>query len=282
MGSSGNEVTYYHCGDCGQILNRCMSEAELLELNFALQNQTNSDEYFLNRTKRMKEKYPNAGWDSEEISQAERENKVATITCDDNVMENCKKFVKDKGIVSNNELIIYMQSLGYKKEIIEDVARKTTCDDKYKLKLIVEDNVLYYEYYDSSELINNRPLHLYNFRIYKNYFKDEIEKKEEDINRENKSVEQQILQIVSKYEGWFTGENLQKDNESLAIYSNQRILSILVMLTDRGCLERKKINGERYFRFIRVIPEVKAIKLEDMSNEELEEIICLMDLCRIL
>ena len=45
------------------------------------------------------------------------------------------------------------------------------------------------------------------------------------------------------------------------------------MLTDRGCLERKKINGERYFRFIRVIPEVKAIKLEDMSNEELEEII---------
>lgn len=44
------------------------------------------------------------------------------------------------------------------------------------------------------------------------------------------------------------------------------------MFTDNGCLERKN-NGEKYFRFIRAIPEVEAIKIEDMSKEELEEII---------
>lgn len=273
MGANGNEVTYYHCGDCGQTLNRCMNESELLELNFALQNQTNLEEYFLNRTKRMKEKYPNAGWNFKKIAKAERDSRTEITTCDETLMEKCKKFVKDKEKVSDNELTTYMRSLGYKKEVIKDIARTTTYDDKYKLKLVVEDNVLYYEYYDSSEFINNRPLHLYNLRIYRNYFRDEIDKEEEERKSETKAIEQQILQIISKYEGWFTDKNLQKDNETLAIYSNQKISAILEMLTYNGCLERKKINGEKHFKFIRIIPKVETIKLEYMPKEELEEII---------
>ena len=135
----------------------------------------------------MEEKYPNTGRNLEKIAKAERDSRTEINTCDETLMEKCKKFVKDKEKVSDNELTTYMRSLGYKKEVIKDIARTTTYDDKYKLRLIVEDNVLYYEYYDSSEFTNNRPFHLYNLRIYRNYFKDELDKEEEDRNRETKS-----------------------------------------------------------------------------------------------
>ena len=38
-GASGNETIYYHCGDCGHTLNKCMHQYEEMELDFALNTQ---------------------------------------------------------------------------------------------------------------------------------------------------------------------------------------------------------------------------------------------------
>lgn len=71
-GAGGNTVTYYHCGDCGAVLNHAMLSVEKASLERCLE----SPDIFESSLKSYKERYKNIEWEegqiiSEDISMSE-------------------------------------------------------------------------------------------------------------------------------------------------------------------------------------------------------------------
>lgn len=58
-GTSGKTVTYYHCGDCGQVLNRTMMSVEKDSIDRCLDNPV----IYESSLKRYKERYRNIEWE---------------------------------------------------------------------------------------------------------------------------------------------------------------------------------------------------------------------------
>lgn len=58
-GTSGNTVTYYHCGDCGQVLNRTMMSVEKDSIDRCLVNP----DVYESSLKKYKEQYRNIEWE---------------------------------------------------------------------------------------------------------------------------------------------------------------------------------------------------------------------------
>lgn len=254
-GASGNETIYYHCGDCGHTLNKCMHQYEEMELDFALNTQDSEDTYFIDRVNRMKNKYPNAGWDLEKINQAKKNNRDSKLCCDDDVMLECQNFIEANGKTSSEELTKYMQALGYTSEITEDIVRKTMLDDKYKLKLSLENNTLYYEFYDSKELIDNRTLNSYNRLIYSKFTRPEREKR---IVAENEELQTIILNIVKSNNKPMSADELQESDKRLAVLSIQKIKRLCQQLMERNLLKSEDITDDVYELFSRRKQEISA------------------------
>lgn len=63
-GTSGNTVTYYHCGDCGQVLNRTMLPVEKESLERCLA----SPDIFESSLKSYKERYKNIEWEEKPVA----------------------------------------------------------------------------------------------------------------------------------------------------------------------------------------------------------------------
>ena len=242
-GASGNETIYYHCGDCGHTLNKCMHQYEEMELDFALNTQVSEDTYFIDRVNRMKNKYPNAGWNLEKINQAKKSSRASKLYCDDDVMLECQNFIKANGKTSSEELTKYMQALGYKSEITEDIVRKTMRDDKYKLKLILENNTLYYEFYDSKELIDNRTLNSHNWLIYSKFTRPEREKRRV---AENEKLQTIILNIVKNNNKPMHIVELMEADERIAMLSPQKIQVLCIQLMDKKLLKPEDIIDNVY------------------------------------
>ena len=131
-GTSGNDVTYYHCGDCGQVLNKCMSEYESMELSFALQTQDKSS--FLDRTHKMMKKYPNAGWNNEKILKAESDQ--LSIKSDDNeiMIDSIESTNQNKTIQEDKTYYRFITKEYKEKEEKRDLQDKLSCIEKEILK----------------------------------------------------------------------------------------------------------------------------------------------------
>ena len=91
-GVNGNEVTYYHCADCGQTLNYVMSEYEQQSILFALENK---DKYFyMDRLNNFKKKYKNIEWeevDVETLQKQELKKSVEQLVEDEKINVSIEK-----------------------------------------------------------------------------------------------------------------------------------------------------------------------------------------------
>lgn len=58
-GSDGNTVTYYHCGDCGQVLNHTMMDVEKNAIDRCISNP----DTFISSLKKYKKQYVNIEWE---------------------------------------------------------------------------------------------------------------------------------------------------------------------------------------------------------------------------
>lgn len=90
-GTSGNTVTYYHCGDCGAVLNRTMIPAEKESIERCLA----SPDTFESSLKSYKEQYKNIEWE-------EKKEVIKSNEGDSNLIEQDEdciiQYMKKKGI----------------------------------------------------------------------------------------------------------------------------------------------------------------------------------------
>lgn len=90
-GTSGNTVTYYHCGDCGAVLNRTMLPAEKESIERCLA----SPDTFESSLKSYKERYKNIEWEEKKAVIQKAESNYGLIEQD----EDCIiQYMKKKGI----------------------------------------------------------------------------------------------------------------------------------------------------------------------------------------
>lgn len=106
-GTSGNTVTYYHCGDCGAVLNRTMLPFEKESIERCLA----SPDTFESSLKSYKEQYKNIEWEEKKEVIKSNEGDSSLIEQD----EDCIiQYMKKKGIpVRHDELAKQVQGTPY-------------------------------------------------------------------------------------------------------------------------------------------------------------------------
>lgn len=243
-GTSGNEVIYYHCGDCGQVLNKCMSEYESMELSFALQTQDKSS--FLDRTHKMMKKYPNAEWNNEKILKAE--SNQLSIKSHDNE-------IKIDGIESTN------QNRTTQEEIIDLQKKILEIASKYEDKFTVDEicnNKQLSEYTkikifaSLTQLVNISCLErMEDDKTYYRFITKEYIEKEKERNAEDKisNIEKEILRSAFKYGDKFTASELKDFDISLSEYATIKISAVLISLAKKAYLTKTENNYKTYYMF---------------------------------
>ena len=251
-GTSGNEVTYYHCGDCGQVLNKCMSDFELKELEFALQHQDSS--VFLDSTYKMMEKYPNAGWDKEKIVNAKIKSEESDIVNEENIVNEDEKFQKELIQISSNskfrdneftinELINENTSL-YTSKIKISRYFHQLCSQGYMERIINEDGA---HFRFLKELPNNY--------FSNNSTKKEYSSRESSINDNLRKEqirfeadERTMVKFLFKYKDKFTADDIWRDkNSPFSEYPTIRISAILRKLEKKSILKSFKIDYKTFY-----------------------------------
>lgn len=230
-GTTGNEVIYYHCTDCGQTLNRCMDEVELLELKFALDTQGMSDDCFIERTKRMMQRYPNAGWNVEKINNVQ--NNISTLK--DNSGITTKEDYNDT-VTRDNERLLnrikkyleqYTGSVSMNK-LLEAFPEYSSQKLKFEIKKASDINIINSNGEEYIKLCNEP--------IGENQDITKIEKEESDAkitSYNNNMIKELLLMELEKFPNGANIEELM-DNKSIAKYSKLKISLILKNLSNEG------------------------------------------------
>lgn len=90
-GSDGNTVTYYHCGDCGQVLNHTMMDVEKNAIDRCISNP----DTYISSLKKYKKQYVNIEWEE-------------PIIIHDETTSNVKEDVSDE----EDRILEYMSRIG--------------------------------------------------------------------------------------------------------------------------------------------------------------------------
>lgn len=252
-GTNGKEVTYYHCGDCGQVLNKCMSEYELMELDFSLRTQDSS--VFLDRTIAMMKKYPNAGWDNEKILKA-KSNQSSIKSHDnenmvDSIESNQKTFQEEK--IDLEKKILEIASKYEDKFTLDEICNNEQLSECSKIKIMaVLKNLV-----DFSCLERFKDDKVYYKFITKENLKEEQKKREiEEENRRKREekfpyIEREILEFAFKqHKNKFTADELRNCDISLSEkYPTIKIAYILNQLVKKSYLSSTRIDYTTYYMF---------------------------------
>lgn len=107
-GTSGNTVTYYHCGDCGAVLNCTMPSFEKESIERCLA----SPDVFESSLKTYKKQYKNIEWEEKKVVIEKNKENSSLIDIEIEQDEECIiQYMKKKGIpVRSDEL--YKQTVG--------------------------------------------------------------------------------------------------------------------------------------------------------------------------
>ena len=250
-GTRGNEVTYYHCGDCGQTLNKCMHEYEEMELEFALKTQDSGDTFFINRVNEMKNKYPNAGWDENKILNAHIKMKNNKSKFDEKDLIDISSYIKKHGSMSKAELVSFIKQNGYNDDLANDVDRDFIDESthKYRVQIDFNDNDLIFSYYDGDDfIVENRPLYLHNGLAITQLDRKFSKPKTELENDELKKI---ILNIVKNNNRPMRIVELMEADEKIANISMQKIKIFCSQLIDKNLLKKEDIIDNLYDIFPR-------------------------------
>ena len=250
-GTSGNEVTYYHCGDCGQTLNKCMHEYEEMELEFALKTQDYGDTFFINRVNEMKNKYPNAGWDENKILNAHIKMKNNKSQFDEKDLIDISSYIKKHGSMSKAELVSFIKQNGYNDDLANNVGGYFIDESthKYRVQIDFNDNDLIFSYYDGDDfIVENRPLYLHNglaiTQLDRKFSKPKT-------GLENDELKKIILNIVKNNNRPMRIVELMEADEKIANISMQKIKIFCSQLIDKNLLKKEDIIDNLYDIFPR-------------------------------
>lgn len=245
-GTSGNEVTYYHCGDCGQTLNKCMHEYEEMELEFALKTQDSEYAFFINRVNEMKNKYPNAGWDENKILNAHIKMKNNKSKFDENDLMDISSYIKRHGSISKAKLVNYIKQNGYNDDLANAVESyfMDISTHKYRVQIDFNDNDLIFSYYDGDDfIVEKRPLYHHNglavIQTRKKFDKQKMES-------ENEELKKIIINIVKNNNKPMRINELMEADERIANFSTQKIRALCWQLMDKDLLKPEDIIDNAY------------------------------------
>ena len=271
-GTRGNEVTYYHCGDCGQTLNKCMHEYEEMELEFALKTQDSGDTFFINRVNEMKNKYPNAGWDENKIQNAHIKMNKNKSKFDGKDLIDISSYIKKHGSMSKAELVSFIKQNGYNDDLANDVDSdfidETT--HKYRVQIDFNDNDLIFSYYDGDDfIVDNRPLYLHN-GLASNQQRRKFSKQK--IELENDELKKIIINVVKNNNKPMRIVELMEADERIANLSMQKIMLLCSQLMDKNLLKPEDIVDNVYDLLPKRKPETfsKTVNETPKTNIGLE------------
>lgn len=96
-GASGNETKYYHCADCGQVLNQPMDSGTQMNISVYMENP----KVFEKELKEAKERYPNIEWTPSKQENSDKTDEEIII----GTMLELGRPVTIKEIVAHNPLL---------------------------------------------------------------------------------------------------------------------------------------------------------------------------------
>jgi len=235
-GTNGNEVTYYHCADCGHTINKCMYDWETDEIDTAINNKDSL--YYLNILRDKKKKYPNIEWD-EKIEKKQDANIQITVSEPKEKKLDIDIIIKDNDFlegmifdvieqsgtsISVLQLVTIPEFSKYSKQKLADTLRK-----------MVEKKFL------NSEIRNNHKC----FSLVPNVNKPTredfpiVEEKKYELSDKDKKIiefmkdekKRTLLEIINN----FSDETFQR----MGVY--------LKRLVDNGYLLKTKIDNQLYY-----------------------------------
>lgn len=169
LGVNGNEITYYHCGDCGHTLTNPMSDIEANEIDNAILNGN------VEKIKFLKQKYKNIEYDDSKVIFNEKEIPKTV----EKMAGEISNYFKAENKSSVADMILKRNILGAHSsnelfdEAIELLIKKGV------LTVEKKEGIEYYTFYTSTEDINNN--------LNKIKIKDEANKIRDNLN-ENKKI----------------------------------------------------------------------------------------------
>lgn len=210
-GAGGKDVTYYHCADCGQVMNRPMSQVESDYLDKLLANPTLWENILLER----KKQYKNIEWDGNDNIQASQ---------DIEEQEQLKQQIlqEDGEVIKQTMLDFLTQSEKY--YALGEMQRDSTQLSKYSIPVLtsivktlerekrvvlkVEKKRNYYAIAGIEEILEKKRI-------------EEEKKREEQRRIQRENINKQIEEVEAKYNKEL--EKLQKQlSEQEAIFEANR------------------------------------------------------------
>lgn len=242
LGASGNDVTYYHCGDCGQTLNKVMGHIDEQNVEMELNFQKKHPNF--ERKSTYQEKYPNAGWiekkEVEDVSADSNQDKVVLMDSSDEwrLLDSLLEC-----LISNQEGI-YMDEIrkefaNYSMSQLESMLEQIIIPKELVKKEITENGTLFIPNKDKikSWLISREKAK-----------KEEIEKKEEKRKTLfDNEIPDEILKVLKSTKQKMTIPEMQNHSSKLSEYSYQTISFNLKRLYDYGKIKKEIIDRTVYF-----------------------------------
>ena len=236
MGLSGNKVTYYHCAECGQVLNKCMNELEAREIDQAINDKDNP--IFMEELLKYKEKYINLEISQEYETQAQKYIRSRKNICDEDVLTDLKKYINQLGIISIGEMYEYMKKIGYAENVVNQIPYKLSHSSNHNIKFIYEEDICKMT---TDTSIDFPTIQRENERIYNIAFKSEIESRAQKINAINELGTSICDYIYSKSPNPVSMTELL---ERFPTFSRQQISSSIM---HSGSIVKKADKGIHYF-----------------------------------
>ena len=247
-GTSGNDVVYYHCADCGQTMNKPMSEFESTTIDKYIENPNLWDKLL----REKKNQYPNIEWESKE----------------ENLTE--EKSIEEKADIIwnyyNNTKISYIES----KELCKKVFGTDTVIDFYNAMELLEKRGLVNCDFD----VNTEKTY-YSFCSTTNQIKENIDRMnvcdetDKILMAREKEITNIALEMLEKDGKISELDFTQKLEEKLfekGYSSNDKVVNWLAISIISNLIEQKLISQEG--RQLKYLDENEREKARQELKEE--------------
>lgn len=260
-GMNEKDVEYYHCADCGQVLNTAMSSVESDWIDYLLKDT----ELWKDELKSQKERYKNIEWNENGVNTVPSEPKK-------DVLDNNRIIQIEREILEHfNDSVITPEEIlatRYENERLDyDIAfekllksGKIVCEDIVGTKYVRLAK-------DNNEIRDNS---------LKQTAIEEADNIEKENNPKQKELEDEIsqelfdliLNVLNKNpDNKFRVQEIQEKDKKLSELSYVKVWSLLGKLVEKGLVEKTDECKINYYS----VPGLQARLKEKIENEKREQ-----------
>ena len=250
MGVKGKAQMYYHCAACGQVLSYTMSETQKGIIDYALEHK--HMRRYVEDLDNLKKQYAGIEWSEDDSRNAQKKLNSQVNEITDKITLECVEFLKQKSCTSHDELVAFLTNLGYGQTIICKIKDAIAAKDDIPIKFVMQDDKLSHELCYDKTGDGIRPLGHYNRIVLRN---SKVKKKtEQELEQERKKWEDTNNELVNmlasellKHNEPITVLTMMIRNESLAMYSNQKLSGMLNSYSKECGFKKTIIDGKEYW-----------------------------------